>query len=204
MLQNADVVLRGSRAVLVPYCVEHVPVYHGWMSSAEILRLTASEPLSLDEELASMSAWRDDAEKLTFVVLDSDTGLMAGDVNVVLNVDAERPGLAEIDVMVADVKARRKGIAKEAATMAMSYAVAEVGVYDAFVAKIVDDNEPSLKLFTRSLGFVEVKRVPAFQEVHLERLVRDAMREELEDVRGRWAQESYADMLAERNGKPWV
>jgi hypothetical protein len=40
----------------------------------------------------------------------------------------------------------------------------------AFVAKISEANAPSIELFTQKLGFVEVKRVAAFEEVHLARL----------------------------------
>ena len=31
--------------------------YHGWMQSAELRELTASEPLSLDEEHAMQQTW---------------------------------------------------------------------------------------------------------------------------------------------------
>lgn len=34
-------------------------------------------------------------------------------------------------------------------------------------AKILDDNHPSLALFTQ-LGYIEVKRVAVFHEVHME------------------------------------
>jgi RimJ/RimL family protein N-acetyltransferase len=204
MLLNEDLVLRGECAVLVPYCAEHVPVYHRWMSSPQLLRLTASEQLTLAEEYTSMAEWRADANKLTFIVVDASTGRMAGDVNVVLKVDAERPGLAEIDVMVADSGARRKGIAQEAVAIAMAYAVTELCVDDSFVAKIVHDNEPSLKLFTSKLGYVEVKRVPAFQEVHLERQIDDKVRKELDAVQRQWSRESYAAMLFKRGGVPWT
>lgn len=40
----------------------------------------------------------------------------------------------------------------------------------AFVAKISEANAPSIELFTKKLGFAEVKRVAAFEEVHLARL----------------------------------
>lgn len=70
MLINADTVISGERVVLVPYRPEHVPLYHEWMASPELQELTASEPLSLEEEYAMQRAWRDDGDKLTFVLLD--------------------------------------------------------------------------------------------------------------------------------------
>lgn len=35
--------------VLVPYDIGHVPKYHEWMSREELQKLTASEPLTLNE-----------------------------------------------------------------------------------------------------------------------------------------------------------
>lgn len=36
-----------------------------------------------------------------------------------------------------------------------------------YIAKIKDNNLPSLHLF-KKLGFIEIKKVPAFSEIHLE------------------------------------
>lgn len=51
MRLNENTVLFGDRIILVPYRAEHVPTYHEWMKSPELLELTASEPLSYEEEL---------------------------------------------------------------------------------------------------------------------------------------------------------
>lgn len=48
--------------ILVPYRKEHVGVYHEWMKSAELQELTASEPLSWEEELAMQESWALDEE----------------------------------------------------------------------------------------------------------------------------------------------
>lgn len=45
-----DAVIRGDKVVLVPYREEHVEKYHQWMSDPRLLQLTASEPLTLEEE----------------------------------------------------------------------------------------------------------------------------------------------------------
>lgn len=97
---NASTCIRAGPVVLVPYCPHHVEKYHTWMQSEELLELTASEPLSLDEEYAMQRSWREDDDKCTFILLDAEhlppTGhawsfeqeiaAMVGDVNVFLNV----------------------------------------------------------------------------------------------------------------------
>jgi RimJ/RimL family protein N-acetyltransferase len=93
MRLNANTTLGGAKCVLVPYREEHVNTYHCWMQDPELQEATASEPLTLDEEYEMQRAWRDDEDKLTFIVLDRrrqpDTpgtgnhgGAMAGDVNL--------------------------------------------------------------------------------------------------------------------------
>ena len=60
----------------------------------------------------------------------------------------------------------------EAARLMMGYAASTLGVRR-FVAKILEHNAPSLKLFER-LGFKEFARVPVFREVHMERILDEA------------------------------
>ena len=95
MREHAAVVLRGERVRLVPYLKAHIQQYHAWMQDPELLRLTCSEALTLEEETANQCSWRDDAHKATFIVCalgadsaainDSDmTAGMCGDVNAFL------------------------------------------------------------------------------------------------------------------------
>lgn len=41
---------------------EHVPTYNEWMQSEELRELTASEPLTLEEEYAMCDSWATDAD----------------------------------------------------------------------------------------------------------------------------------------------
>ncbi|XP_078230714.1 alpha/beta-tubulin-N-acetyltransferase 9 isoform X22 [Callithrix jacchus] len=130
MRLNQNTLLLGKKVVLVPYTSEHVPRYHEWMKSEELQRLTASEPLSLEQEYAMQRSWREDADKCTFIVLDAEKwqaqpgtteeSCMVGDVNLFLT-DLEDPTLGEIEVMIAEPSFRGKGLGTEAVLMMLSY-----------------------------------------------------------------------------------
>ncbi|XP_032946555.1 alpha/beta-tubulin-N-acetyltransferase 9 isoform X5 [Rhinolophus ferrumequinum] len=62
MRLNQNILLLGKKVVLVPYTSLHVPRYHEWMKSEELQRLTASEPLTLEQEYAMQRSWREDAD----------------------------------------------------------------------------------------------------------------------------------------------
>jgi RimJ/RimL family protein N-acetyltransferase len=174
MLANEDTVLRSDKGVLlVPYTRSHVPTYHTWMASKELQELTASEPLTLDEEYAMQASWQKDADKLTFIIVDGeayaasgqkdDVACMVGDVNCFFNDPEDALDRVEIEVMVAEERNRRKGFASEALELRMWYCVRELGV-KGFRAQILERNEGSRRLFER-LGFQMTKRIPCFGEV---------------------------------------
>jgi ribosomal protein S18 acetylase RimI-like enzyme len=79
---------------------------------------------------------------------------------------ATAPVSAEIMVMMAEPSCRRKGLAVEAVCSMMRYGMEKLGI-TTFIAKISEDNAASINLFTSKLGFVEAKRIKAFEEVHL-------------------------------------
>ncbi|XP_006886293.1 PREDICTED: N-acetyltransferase 9 [Elephantulus edwardii] len=174
MWLNENTLLLGKKVVLVPYTSEHVPRYHEWMQSEELQRLTASEPLTLEQEYSMQCTWREDADKCTFIVLDAEKwqaqpgtaeeGCMAGDVNLFLT-DPGDPTLGEIEVMIAEPSCRGRGFGTEAALMMMSYGVTRLGL-TRFEAKIGQENEPSIRLFQK-LHFEQVAVSSVFQEVTL-------------------------------------
>ena len=170
---NREVALDGAAVALVPYRPEHVPTYNAWMADPWLREMTASEPLSLEEEYAMCESWQQSEDKLTFIVLDRADGAMAGDVNLFFHPWLREEGqaehaVAEVEVMIGEPAARRKGLASEALQLMMDYAAAELGTRR-FVAKIKMVNEPSLALFGSKLGFTEVDRDEGFGEVEMHR-----------------------------------
>ncbi|KAI4051420.1 putative N-acetyltransferase 9 (putative), partial [Homo sapiens] len=174
MRLNQNTLLLGKKVVLVPYTSEHVPRYHEWMKSEELQRLTASEPLTLEQEYAMQCSWQEDADKCTFIVLDAEKwqaqpgateeSCMVGDVNLFLT-DLEDLTLGEIEVMIAEPSCRGKGLGTEAVLAMLSYGVTTLGLTK-FEAKIGQGNEPSIRMFQK-LHFEQVATSSVFQEVTL-------------------------------------
>ncbi|XP_071672360.1 alpha/beta-tubulin-N-acetyltransferase 9 isoform X2 [Patagioenas fasciata] len=223
---NQNTVLQGQRVTLVPYTSAHVPRlipgalaeisprccssgsdlvagaivrYHEWMQSEELQRLTASEPLSLEQEYEMQRSWRDDADKCTFIVLDTarwagqeraDEDCMVGDVNLFLT-DAEDPTLGEIEIMIAEPSYRGRGFGKEATLMMMSYGVRNLGITK-FEAKIGQENETSICMF-KKLHFKEVAVNSVFQEVTLRLDVGDQERQWLLEQTNHVEEKSYVE-----------
>ncbi|CDF32247.1 unnamed protein product [Chondrus crispus] len=204
MRLNSDTVLSSPPhpVVLVPYTKAHVPTYHAWMQSPTLLHLTASTRLTLAEEHANMHSWRADERKLTFIILDLVQGSnhMVGDVNLhLLNAESEELGDAdtvagELEVMVAEEGSRNRGTATVALRLMMAYAREHVKV-DVFVAKVMEENEASLRLFRDKLGFVPYRTVKAFGEIHLKKEVRKSFDEQLKVVMAHVSEQSFAESV---------
>lgn len=133
---NENTLLEGHKVVLVPYNTDHVPRYHEWMKSPELQQLTASEPLTLEQEYDMQRSWREDSDKCTFIILDKqlwadrsveEVRCMVGDVNIFLT-DPTDPTLAELEIMIAEPSYRGRGIGKEVTRMMMQYGVTKLGV----------------------------------------------------------------------------
>lgn len=93
--------------------------------------------------------------------IDSKTKGQVGDVNIFKSED-DGVYIGEINVMIADQKARRKGIATEAIFIMMFYCWKHFGI-DKYVAKILEDNKPSIELF-KKLGFKQIGYQKVFKE----------------------------------------
>ncbi|PVU89565.1 hypothetical protein BB559_005062 [Furculomyces boomerangus] len=188
MKNNENLVLDGKNVILVPYRKEHVERYNEWMKSEELLELTDSEPLSLQEEYEMQESWKNDNDKCTFILLSKEPGTksnaqnwrdlnrMVGDVNLYINdiYDKER---AEIEVMIAEPEFRGKGIASEALKILMCYALKALGI-SKFYCRILEKNVQSIKLFS-NLGYKITERSEYFKQVTLELEMTEDKRKEL-------------------------
>ncbi|XP_049916129.1 N-acetyltransferase 9 [Epinephelus moara] len=201
---NENTLLEGHRVVLVPYNAEHVPRYHEWMKSPELQQLTASEPLTLEQEYDMQKSWREDDDKCTFIILDkkqwADSSVdqeqcMVGDVNIFLT-DPTDPSLAELEIMIAEPSYRGRGIGKEVTCMMMSYGVAKLGVKK-FEVKIGLDNEVSIAMF-KKLHFQEVSVCKVFKEVTLEMTVDESVRTRLLDDTADMKERDYRQACSDR------
>ncbi|KFZ62906.1 N-acetyltransferase 9, partial [Podiceps cristatus] len=174
MKVNENTVLQGERVTLVPYTSAHVPRYHEWMQSEELQRLTASEPLSLEQEYEMQCSWRDDADsedlKLFLRVDGSDEQVpLSGVADLSLITGCQLLWLS-----LSEPSYRGRGFGKEATLMMMSYGVRNLGITK-FEAKIGQENEPSICMF-KKLHFKEVAVNSVFQEVTLRLDVSDQER----------------------------
>ncbi|KAK2571860.1 N-acetyltransferase 9-like protein [Acropora cervicornis] len=167
MKVNGSTILEGERIVLVPYKREHVPRYHEWMQSAELLEQTASERLTLEQEYDMQRSWFQD-----------ENNCMAGDVNLFLN--DNKLDIAEIEVMIAEPSCRRNGFGREALLTMMNYGANHLGIKK-YEAKIGCGNKASLSLFHK-LGFVETSYSDVFNEWTLQLNVTEGIQEWLAEA----------------------
>ncbi|ORX88539.1 N-acetyltransferase 9, partial [Basidiobolus meristosporus CBS 931.73] len=190
MRKNENLVIVGRNVVLVPYKPEHVERYHVWMQSPFLQEMTASEPLSLEEEYEMQRTWHTDDDKCTFILLArppnsqeesiekiAKEGTMVGDINLFFN-DVEDPTFAEIEIMIAEPDYRRRGLGSEALKLMMNYGIQELGV-SKYQAKISLKNEASISLFRDKLGYVEEGISQVWQEIALGMQVDDALKAKL-------------------------
>ena len=165
--------IRGERVLLVPYKERHVLKYHSWMKDPDLLFLTGSEPLTLEQEYEMQRKWTLDDDKCTFIVLNAavleetkdEVAAMIGDTNIFF-ADPNDLSTGEIELMIAESDHRNKGLGKEVLQLMMAFCREVVGVRS-FVAKIKDTNAASMHLFEK-LGFRLVSESAVFQEKTLQ------------------------------------
>jgi RimJ/RimL family protein N-acetyltransferase len=183
MKLNKGVCIEGRKCRLVPYTKDLVDQYHSWfLNDPELLHLTGSELLTIEEEYTNQESWAVDECKLTFLIRDSTVDppkSLCGDINAFFSeyfesdwIDKDEPDsspsgkLVEINLMIAERQSRRKGIAREALEIFSEYILNNISDVRLFVAKIQMDNMASIKLF-ESLGYREFRRIECFNEIHL-------------------------------------
>ncbi|CAB9521525.1 acetyltransferase 9-like protein [Seminavis robusta] len=75
---------------------------------------------------------------------------------------------AELDIMIAEEDCRGQGLGKEASCLMMLYGT-KAKTIRRFFCKIKENNQPSLSLFQKKLGFQQCAYAACFQEFELER-----------------------------------
>merc|ERR1719203_2160204 len=154
--------IEGQKCKLVPYVAEHVPTYNKWLNDPYIQQMTGTEPYSLSQEYEYQKEWYDDRHKYIFIILDrSRDDAMAGDINLFIQ-NEEEPQIGELNIMIAEPRSRRKGIATEALQLMLDFAKQHFELRH-FMAKIQHDNASSIKLFQK-VGFAEAEYVETFKE----------------------------------------
>ncbi|OTF70076.1 N-acetyltransferase 9-like protein [Euroglyphus maynei] len=175
------------RLMLVPYRSHHVPRYNEWMQDPHLQYLTGSEPLTLEDEYKMLESWNNDPEKCTFIILDRkhyesemmesalkdqnecEVQSMIGDVNLFICHDHDvdnndNEPVAEIEIMIAEQRARRKGYGREATMLMLKFGHEILGIRK-FRAKIKTSNIHSQRMFSEIFGFVEYSRSTVFDEI---------------------------------------
>ncbi|XP_045464151.1 N-acetyltransferase 9-like protein isoform X3 [Harmonia axyridis] len=144
------------------------------MLSEDLRNLTASEPLSLEEEYIMQQTWHLDENKCTFIILDKEIysqtkdeiGAMIGDTNFFFSNENEAFS-AEAEIMIAEVASQGKKRGWEAMLHMILYGIVFIHIKH-FVVKIGESNSKSINMFLK-MGFVTTKTVDVFNEITMER-----------------------------------
>ena len=134
--------------------------------NGEYPKLNTGEELNakrnVDKENASVGNMNSDhSTEIEIVDRHNEIESMVGDVNLFFN-NSENPGEAELEIMIAEPKYRRRGMGKEAVKMMMHYGCYKLNV-NHFAVRIGENNTESVSLFEK-LGFVETDYSEVFKE----------------------------------------
>lgn len=134
-----------------------------WMKDPYLQAMTASEPLTIEEEYEMQETWLNDPHKCTFLIrkvavaadaITQDEAVpqppsseLIGDINMFMH-DSDDRSIAEIEVMIAVPAYWRKGYGHLALCMMMRYGVECLNITK-FFAKISETNFSSIILFEK-------------------------------------------------------
>jgi RimJ/RimL family protein N-acetyltransferase len=146
--------------------------------------VSSSTSVSCSPAVTFIILERDSANSSEIISHDLREG-MIGDVNLFIsdvdeaedadserkpertNIDGANRKKGELEIMIAEPSARRKGYASQALKLMICYAMQELNLGpEDFLVKIGMDNAASIRMF-ENLGFSIVKRVEVFQEVEM-------------------------------------
>ncbi|ORX77376.1 hypothetical protein BCR32DRAFT_295662 [Anaeromyces robustus] len=197
---NNNTIIKGNRICLIPYKKKHVEMYHKWLQSEEMLELTASEPLSIEEEYNMQKKWETENDKSIFLIMAKDfnkniddvaKGGIIGDINLFYQADDEDGDVAEIDIMIAEKECQRKGYGLEAVALMLKYGIIYHKV-NVFKSIISIDNIPSKSLFKNKFDFKTHSISEVFKEETLLKKVDEEFLKKLDTIiDGHWSVEDY-------------
>ncbi|MCJ1377394.1 hypothetical protein MMC17_000489 [Xylographa soralifera] len=187
MLINEGIAISTRKILLVPYESHHVSTYHEWMKDAEIQEATASEPLSIEEEHAMQLSWRQDPDKLTFIVClptspstsgsitagrEDNLVRMLGDVNLFLTIsDTQDFIIGEIELMVAVKSQQGHGYGRASLLAFLTYvAEHEDGLLEEFERERMVEGVLKLNELTVKIGEKNVRSIGLFESVGFTRV----------------------------------
>eukprot|EP00483_Globobulimina_turgida_P012404 UN12427 len=126
--------------------------------------MTQTQPYTIDQEYEYQQEWKLDDKKYIFIILDKtlDNSPMCGDINIFIIKDDKHEHIGELNIMIAENKSQRKGLATETLQLIIEFARKHLEI-KTFIAKISNDNHSSIKLF-KKLGFVQTDFIDAFKE----------------------------------------
>lgn len=151
--------LQGKRVHLDALNEDDLPVLRSFFRDPAALYYYVPSPVfprTLAQLRKNMADWHDNRQYFTFAIRAGEqlAGLLHLD-----SVDYTN-GNAEIGIAITNTESRGQGFASEAISLMLDYAFGELRL-ERITARIIDGNEPSLKLF-RGLGFTHEGRLRHF------------------------------------------
>ena len=136
---------------LVDFTEEYILPFHKWMQDGELLRLTGTDPMTL-EEVKKLSVQSLQGKCIVKIILLDDIPI--GDIDLFYSVDEDLFNSGEINILIADKQFRSKGYGKQALLKFIDLIekTRRALRLDYLCAKINKDNKESVGLF-ESVGF---------------------------------------------------